>query len=144
MAISTGTVKRAYGFEELRDASYTDTSEYEVVTCKVDVEFSTVAYATGDDATFAPATVIASTLRDGKTPTIIAAAVVAGGQFTLSAAPTTQVYVGATSASVSSGTVTVQLSGEDWSTELTNGTDLSTSTWSVPLTYQVTFKRLRG
>jgi len=143
MAVSTGTVLRAYEFQELRSDSYTDTSEYEVLTCKVDVEFKTVAYATGDDATFAPATVIQNTLRDGQTATIIAAAVVAGGKYTLSATPTTEALVGATTATVSAGTVTTQLSLEDWSTELTNGTALNTSTWLYPLTYQVTFKRPR-
>lgn len=143
MAISTGTVKRAYAFEELRPESYTDTSEYEIVTCKVDVEFSSVDYATGDDATFVPGTVIQNTLRDGQTVTILQCAVVAGGCLNLAATPTVDTLVGALGSTNSSGTITTQLSGEDWSTELTNGTVLSTSTWKYPLTFQVTFKRPR-
>jgi hypothetical protein len=142
MAISTGTELRAYAFEELRSNSYTDTSEYEVLTCKVDVEFKTVAYADANDATFVPATIIQNTLRDGKTVTILQAAVVAGGEYSLSATPTTKVLVGAGACTNSSGTVTVPLLAEDWSAEI--GTiALNTSTWHAPMTFQVTFKRPR-
>jgi|GEM_PF-2910701 hypothetical protein len=142
MAISTGTELRAYAFEELRDSTYTATSEYEVLTCKVDVEFKTVAYADGNDATFVPATIIQNTLRDGQTVTILQAAVVAGGVYALAAAPTTPVLVGAGACTNAAGTITVPLLAEDWTTEI--GTvALDTSKWAIPLTFQVTFKRPR-
>ena len=138
MATISGTVKRAYNFEQLRDDQYTDTDEYEIVTCKVDVEYATGTYAQADDSNFAPATKIQNTLRDGQTVTILQAAFVAAGRY-LSSSTTT--YVGADACAVSSGTVTNALLQEDMSTELGDATDMTALTWEIPVTYQVTFKR---
>ena len=141
MAISAATVLRAYDFDRLRDQLHTSTDEYEVMTCKVDCEYVTVAYATANDSTFAPATIIAAALRDGRTPTIIDSCFVAPGQYSLSATPTTYVLAGAgPCTTVSNGTITNPLTAEDLSTEMTDTTALNTATWQIPITYQVTFR----
>jgi hypothetical protein len=139
MAISVGTVKRAYDFQALRTDLYTSTTEKDIMTCKVDVEWVTTAYAQANDATFAPATIIQNALRDGISVTVLQACPVAGGKYRLSAAPTTDVLCGALACTVSTNTVTVQLSAEDWATEMTDTEALNTSTWSQPLSFQVTF-----
>jgi hypothetical protein len=100
----------------------------------------TTAYATADDATFAPATVIQNALRDGRTATILDACVVAPGIYYLSTATTTLVPVSAgPNTSISSGTVTHPLTAEDLTTEMTNATALNTASFPVPITFQVTF-----
>jgi hypothetical protein len=140
MATSAATVLRAYNFERLRDQLHTNTDEYEVMTCRVDCEYITTAYATDDDSSLAPATAIANALRDGRTATIIDSCFVAPGQYSLAATPTTYVLAGAgPCTTVSSGTITNPLTAEDLATEMTNTTALNTATWQIPITYQVTF-----
>lgn len=141
MAISTATVKEVYDFQRLDERTYTISAvEYELWTCKVDVTFQTVDYATANDATIAPATAIQDSKRDGKTVTVLSCCGVRGGVFNLAATPTvdTLCYAGLPS-SIATGTITLPLTGEDLTTELTNGTVLSTSVWKQPITVQVTF-----
>ena len=141
MAISAATVQRAYDFTVLRQDHYTTTDEYEVVTCKVDCIYATTDYAQANDATFAPATAIQNASRDGLTPTILQACMVAPGMLRTAAASTTVVLIGADACTNSGGTVTHQLTTEDMSTELANAYVLSTATWVKPITFQVTFMR---
>ena len=72
MAITEGTVLRAYGFciPHGQEHLTTDTVEYENMTCFVDVVFQGVDYVQADDASFDPSAVIEGTLRDGKTITV--------------------------------------------------------------------------
>ena len=139
MAASTGTVLSAYDFQQAQQHAYTDTDEYDVMSCKIRVEFSSVDYATADDATFDPSDMIEAN-GDGRTATVLQACVTGGGCFKLAATPTVQTLCGALGSTVSSNTVTTQLSLEDWSTELTNGTVLSTAVWDYGLEYQITYK----
>lgn len=141
MAISTATVKQAYNHKKQGDRLYTiSADEYELWTCDVDVTFETVNYATANDATITAATAIQNSKRDGKTITIIGCAFKKGGVFQLAAAPTTDVLVGATgTVSVTASVATVVLTAEDLSTEMTDGTVLSTSTWSEPMTFHIVY-----
>jgi len=140
MAISAATVQRAYGFTTHRQEHVTISAvEYQVMECLVDCVYTTTDYATANDSTFAPATKIAAARRNGKTPTILQACYVAPGRMYLAAASTTAVLVGADACTNSAGTVTNALTAEDQTTEMTNGTVLSTSVWDKPVTYRVTF-----
>jgi hypothetical protein len=141
MAISAATVLRAYDFQRLRSHTHTISAvEYDVMTCKVDCEYITTAYAVANDATFAPATMIQNALRDGRTATILDACVVAPGRYYLAATPTTIVPVSAgPNTSVTTGTVTHPLTAEDLTTEMTDTTALNTATFVDPITFQVTF-----
>ena len=138
MAISTATVQRAYDFEVLRQETFTNTTEFQMVTCKVDCIYATTDYAQANDATFAPITAIAAR-RNGRTPTILQACMVAAGRLQTAAAPTVNVLVGADACTNSAGTVTHALTQEDMSSEMANAYVLSTATWDKPITFQVTF-----
>lgn len=140
MAISTATVVNAYDFQKLDPRLYTNTDEYEIWTCKIDCEFKTVDYATANDATITAATVIQNAKRDGQTVTVLGCTVVKGGVFRLAATPTVDTLVSAgIPSSITSSVITLPLTGEDLTTELTDGTVLSTSTWVQPMTFQVMF-----
>lgn len=137
MAAVSGTVKRAYGFTTVRNdqVSTTDTSEYVVWGCFVDVTFPSGTYAQADNATFAPATVIAATLRDGKTPTILQAAFADAGN-------ENGAIVGAGACAVSSGTVTTPLLKENLTDEHDDGA--MSATWNRAITFYVSYKVLTG
>ena len=137
MAAVTGTVLRAYDFQVLRQDIYTDTVEYEVVTCKCDVYVSSGTYASGDGMDWAPATAIAAAQRDGLTPSIWQAAPVAGGRYTSSS--TDYLIIGGACAN-SAGTINCDLYQEDLTTEQGNGS-MASLTWPEPMVFQVTFKR---
>ena len=140
MAATAATIQAVYDFQRLRSQTHTiGADEYEVYTCKVDCTFPTTAYAQADDTTITAASAIQNARRDGQTVTVLCGAFVAPGRFTLSAAPTTDVLVGAGAADASASVITVPLTAEDLTTEMTNATALNTSTWSIPLTFQVTF-----
>lgn len=141
MAISTATVVNAYDFQRLDERTYTISgTEYDLWTCKVDVEFKTVDYAQANDATITPATVIQNAKRDGKTVTVLTCAAIRGGVLNLAATPTvdTLVFAG-TPSTISAGVITLPLTAEDLTTEFTNGGVLSTSVWKQPITVQIGF-----
>lgn len=137
MAVVSGTVKRAYGFTTVRNdqVSTTDTSEYVVWGCFVDVTWPSGTYAQADDANFAPATVIAATRRNGKTPTILQAAFADAGN-------ENGAIVGAGACTVTTGTVLCPLLQEDLTTEHANGA--MSATWNRAVTFYVSFKELTG
>lgn len=137
MAAVTGTVARAYDFQVLRQETYTDTTEYEVVTCKVDVTVTAGTYASGDGMDWAPATAITGALRDGLTPTIWQACPVAGGKYTSSG--TDYLIIGGICTNTA-GTINCDLYQEDLTTEQGNGS-MASLTWPEPMVFQVTFKR---
>lgn len=137
MAAVTGTVQRAYDFQVLRQDLYTDTTEYEVVTCKVDVITTTGTYASGDGMDWAPGTVIAAALRDGLTPTIWQACPVAAGRYTASSVD--YAIIGGLCTNTA-GTINCDLYQEDLTTEHGNGA-VTAYTWPEPMVFQVTFKR---
>lgn len=137
MAAVTGTVLRAYDFQILRQDTYTDTTEYEVVTCKCDVTVTAGTYASGDGMDWSPGTVIAAALRDGLTPTIWQAAPVGGGRYTSSG--TDYLIIGGICTNTT-GTINCDLYQEDLTTEQANGS-MASLTWPVPMVFQVTFKR---
>lgn len=141
MAISTATVLNAYDFQKLSHRTVTiSADEYEVWTCKVNCDFVTVNYATANDATITAATVIQNAKRTGETVTIIGCSFVSPGAVALAATPTVATIIGAgVPSSISSSVVTLPLTGEDMSTELTDGTVLSTATSIEPLVFQMTF-----
>jgi len=140
MAISAATVLNAYDFQRLRTQTHTiSADEYEVWTCKVDCEWITTAYATANDATITPATMIQGK-KDGATVTVIGCCFVAPGRYSLSATPTTYVLAGAgIPSTITSSVITLPLTAEDLSTEMTDTTALNTATWQTPMTFQVTF-----
>lgn len=135
MAAVAGTVKRAHGFTCLQgDAPNLTVSsaEYQLWGCFVDVEFAAGTYVQADDATFAPGTVIAAALRDGKTITVLHAACAQAGD-------ENGALVGASDCTVSTGTVTCGLTKEDQSTERDAGA--MSATWNRPITFFVSFLR---
>jgi hypothetical protein len=100
----------------------------------------TVDYATANDATITAATAIQDAKRDGQTVTVLGCTVVKGGVFRLAATPTVDTLVSAgIPSSITSSVITLPLTGEDLTTELTNATVLSTSVWVQPMTFQVMF-----
>lgn len=142
MAAAVGTVLRAWGFDAAQGTPVVNTVSSNgviVKTCRVAVQWPTGTYAQADNATFAPATVIQNARRDGKTVTILAACPVAAGRTQVTATPTTVAYPFALACTVSSGTITTQLTGSDLTTELTDSTDLATLTWTAPVVFQVAF-----
>jgi hypothetical protein len=138
MAATTGTVVRAYDFEILRQETYTNTTEREICTCKVDVTVSTGTYASGDGMTFSPVTVIQAAMRDGQTPTIWQACPVAAGKYTASSVDYPLIGGLCTN---TTGDINCDLYQEDVTTELGNGA-VTGFTWKDPMTFQVTFTRL--
>jgi hypothetical protein len=146
MAIVVCTVLRAYDFQKLDQQLYTNTDEYEVWTCKIDINVCGTAndYATANDTTISPATVIQNSKRDGKTVTIMDCCMIKGGSFNLAATPTVDTLYGIGlpgASSISSNVITRPLTGEDLSTELKDATVLSTATDKIPATLQVTFRQ---
>jgi hypothetical protein len=143
MAILATTVVNAYEFQQLDQKLYTDTDEYEIWTCKCDLQVTGGNdYATANDATVSPATAIQNAKRDGKTVTVISLVGVRGGSFNLLATPTVDTLYGLGLVSdVTANVVTLPLTGEDWSTELTDATVTSTATDKEPSTVQVLFKQ---
>jgi len=143
MAIVAATVVDVANIRPTDQKTYTDTDEYEIYSCEV---YFTVCggndYATANDCTVSPATLIQNSMRSGKTITVISACGFKGGSFNLAASPTTDsLYgVGIVSA-VSTNVITLPLTGEDWSTEMTNGTVLSTATDVEPAAITVLFKQ---
>jgi hypothetical protein len=137
MAAVTGTVLRAYDFEILRQETYTDTDEYEVVSCKCDVTVTAGTYASGDGMSWAPATAIQNATRDGLTQSIWQAAPVAGGKYTSSG--TDYLIIGGVCTNTA-GTINCDLYQEDITTEQGNGS-MASLTWPEPMVFQVTFKR---
>lgn len=139
MAISTATVVRAYDHQKLDQRTYTISGdEYELYTCKIDCEFKTVDYATANDATITAATAIQNSKRNGNSVTILGCCVVRGGVFRLAATPTVDRLCSAgVPSSISASVVTLPLTAEDLTTEMTDATVLSTSTWVQPLVFQM-------
>lgn len=139
MAISTATVLRAYDHQKLDARTYTISGdEYELYTCKVDCEFSTVDYATANDATITAATAIQNSKRNGNTVTILGCTVVRGGVYRLAATPTVDSLCSAgIPSSITSSVITLPLTAEDLTTEMTGSTVLSTSVWVQPLVFQL-------
>ena len=83
MAVTVGTVQRAYGFTRPHGMEHntTDTAvEYENECCFVDVVFQGVDYVQADDAEFDPSAVIEAARRDGKTITVLGASGAGYGQ----------------------------------------------------------------
>jgi hypothetical protein len=142
MAIAVGTVLRAYDFECVKGTPLTHTVSSNAVVvkkCNVDVQWVTGAYAQANDATFAPAAKILEMKRDGKAVTILQASPVDPGRFYVTATPTTITTPFALACANSGGTVTCALTGSDLTTELTDGLDLTTLTWTRPITFSVTY-----
>jgi hypothetical protein len=135
MAVVVGTVQGVHGFTVIRgdQPALTDTSEYQIVGCFVDVTWPSGTYAQADDANFAAATAIAAARRNGKTPSVLQAAFADCGKENGS-------LVGADACTNSAGTVTCALLQEDLSTERANGA--MSSTWQRPVTFFVSFKEL--
>lgn len=143
MAIVATTVKAVDNVRRVDQKLYTDTDEYEVF--QADVYFAICGgndYATANDATLAPATAIQNAMRHGKTITVLGGVGLKGGMYNLAATPTTDsLYgVGLVSA-VSTNTITFPLTAEDWSTEMTNATVLSTATDKEWAAMTVLFKQ---
>jgi hypothetical protein len=142
MAIVVATVLHADNYRKLDHKKYTDTDEYEVWQCDVYLNITGGEdYATANDCTVSPATVIQSK-RDGKTVTVLAATALKGGSYNLAATPTVDSLYGLGLVSgVSANVITLPLTAEDWSTEMTNATVLSTATDKEPSALTVTFKQ---
>lgn len=141
MAVSAATVLNAYEFQRLSHRTVTvSADEYDVWTCKVDVEFITTDYAQANDATISPATAIQNARRNGQTVTVIGCCGVKPGVLNLAATPTTDTIVGVgVPSTIAASVITLPLTGEDMTTELTNATVLSTCSFKEPITVQCTF-----
>lgn len=143
MAIVATTVKSVANIRQLDQNLYTDTDEYEVR--QAEVYFAITGgndYATANDATLSPATAIQNAQRDGKSVTIIGACAAKGGVYSLAASPTTRSLYGVgLPSAISTNVITFPLTAEDWSTEMTNATVLSTATDKEYAAMTVTWKQ---
>jgi len=143
MAIIAGTVKRAYNFSSPggdQEPVSVSSVPTELMQCFLDVVYDVGTYAQANDATITAATVIQNSLRDGKTVTVLGCTCVGVGHAYLTA---TTVYDigGGLPSTITSGVVTHPLTLDDYTTELTNGLDMTTITWETPVRYCVTFRR---
>lgn len=136
MAVVAGTVQTAFGFTVPRGDTTTATAssaEYGVMGCYVNVTFPSGTYSQTDEASIAPATVIAATRRNGRTPTILDCAFAGLGE-------ENGAIVGAKCGTITTGTVAVTLLKEDLTTERDAGA--MSATWGKPMCFYVTFKEL--
>lgn len=146
MAIAPATIQSVFDFQRLSDRTHTISAvEYEVWTCKVACDFIGVDYAQANDATITAGAAIAASLRDGKTATVISCCFASPGVFNLAATPTVDtLYGGGLPSTISAGVVTLPLTAEDLTTEMTNGVVLSTAVSARPSVFQVTFYKAVG
>lgn len=131
MTAVVGSVQEAWGFHEvLGPGPALASSTIKLIGCYVSVTWPTGTYASGTDATFAPATVIQNERRNGKTVTIRQAAFAGAGD-------ENGANITAAACTNSSGTITVQLNRDDLTTEHADGS--MNATWNRPLTFFVSF-----
>jgi hypothetical protein len=131
MAVVVGSVQQAFGFAPVVGPGPSlASSTIRLMHCFVTVTWPTGTYASGDDATFAPATVIQNERRNGKTVTIRQACFVGAGD-------ENGANITAAACTNSSGTVTVQLNRDDITTEHADGA--MSAVWNRPLTFCVSF-----
>jgi hypothetical protein len=117
-----------------QEPNTTDTVEYEIECCFVDVEFNAGTYAQADDADFDPSAVIEATKRDGKTITVLGCSCAGIGN------EGSSVLVGAdVITSVTSNTVLVPLLLEDLTTE--RGASAMGTAWDKAIPFFVCYKQ---
>lgn len=142
MAIIAGTVLAAYRPDFVKGTPQTNvisTVGYTVKTCMVDVIWKTGSYVQADDCTFAPIAAIQASERNGKTPVILQACPVDSGRYFLTATPTTVTLPFAGACTNAAGTITTNLTLGDLTTEHTNAFDMTTVTWTRPITFAVSY-----
>ena len=132
MAAVVGTVGQAFGFAPVvGPGPALITSTVRLMHCFVTITWPSGTYATGSGkATFAPATVIQSERRNGKTVTIRQAAFVGAGD-------ENGANIAAGACTNSAGTVTCELLKDDLSTAHDEAG--MSAVWNRPLTFCVSF-----